>query len=159
MFNVFSTILTVSRFHKDAFNGTWVKCLAGIKAWFFLDPSAEEGDFETPAPENIRCILLFPGDVLYMPAGLSVPHAVVTVCGPCLMAGGQRLDKTSLIPQLKEIYRMMREPSTTNEDVPRSEFRAILSTLLTLIKEDPKDFEDPKGLRDTIVSIQACLQN
>lgn len=154
-FNLLSTVLTVSEFHKDAFNCTWVKCLAGVKAWFFLKTDAQ--NYEEPDPRDMRVILLFPGDVIFMPAGLPVPHAVVTVDGPCVMAGGQRLDAKCLLPQLKEILNMMQHSGTTNEDLPLPEFKSILKDIIRQIRERPAEFDSPQDLAGSISSILSSL--
>jgi hypothetical protein len=155
-FNLLSTVLTVSQFHKDAFNCTWVKCLAGVKAWFFLKTDAEQ-NYQDPSPRDLRVVLLFPGDVLFMPAGLPVPHAVVTVDGPCVMAGGQRLDAKCLLPQLNEILKTIRRPETTNEDLSLTEFSSILGDIIKQIRERPTEFDDPQDLASSISAMVSSL--
>ncbi|KAG9533627.1 hypothetical protein KCU93_g379, partial [Aureobasidium melanogenum] len=130
----------------DAWNCTWVKCLSGIKAWYFIIPNSDLSNMHDPMPEDIRLIILEPGHTFYMPAGIRVPHAVITLKGPCLMVGGQRLDRHNLKEQLEAIHEMILEPETTNEVVPWTQFRAILLDIVAQINLCPSKFSNSEAL-------------
>lgn len=155
-FHLFSSAYTVSRFHRDCYNCTWVKCVAGVKAWFLKFSAADD---------DARLVILRPGDILFMPAGTYMEHAVVTLEGPCIMVGGQRFDARRIIPQLDHIGDLIKHPSLTNEDVPAFQLPEFLDEMIEYANEDPGYFTDDinsfeiSGLclkRDEIKAVASC---
>ena len=122
-FGLFAQRGSFSGWHVDALNGTFVKCIAGIKAWFIHQyplSDAEKAEFAEkgrnwrPHPSRVRLILLRPGDILYMPAGELVPHAPVTVTD-CLMRGGMLWDTLRMRDILSNIAWITENNDVTNE--------------------------------------------
>ncbi|KAG9854407.1 hypothetical protein KCU77_g6249, partial [Aureobasidium melanogenum] len=171
-FQLLSSQYTVSNFHEDVMNCTWVKCLAGVKAWFF-DLSDQRDDIsDVPDGNNqqaavtyssgVKLVILKPGDILYMPAGLIVRHAVVTLEGPCVMVGGQKLDGCSLPEQLECMESLMEEPARTNESVPCLQLPDVLDEIISYIMNGPDPDminadETRSRLRASLVEIRARL--
>lgn len=110
-----------SRPHIDALVGTWVRCLIGSKAWMIttnLDDEdwrrfANDGSTWTPRGKQ-RMIVLEQDDVLLMPPGLRVIHAVFSL-EPCLMTGGMLWDERNIPEILDGLIWIANNQTCTNE--------------------------------------------
>ena len=113
---------SVSGWHVDILNATWVSCLDGLKLWPIVarvttaewDTLREDGPLSRLAMDHVAMVPVSPGDVLYMPAGVLVPHAPITV-EDTLMYGGMVLDSDRIVEQLAGINNIMSSPMSTNE--------------------------------------------
>lgn len=98
--------------HMDALGGTWLRNLFGTKLWMIVPQGlmsdqdwvefGEEGPGWNPGTKS-RAIILRTGDVFYMPPGIRVIHAVLTL-ETCLMDGGMLWDDVTLLPLLRTIH-------------------------------------------------------
>jgi hypothetical protein len=112
-----------SRPHVDALMGTWVRCLSGSKAWIFAPGMSDEdwkdfaqhGDKWSPGDKG-RVIILEKDDVLLMPPGLRVLHAVFTLENS-LMEGGMLWDECNIPDLLDELLWVGQNQSCTNEAI------------------------------------------
>jgi hypothetical protein len=147
-FGLFAQRGCFSGWHVDVLNGTYVKCVAGIKAWFVhqhpltdaeKEAFAKDGQNWQPDPSRVKLIILQPGDTLYMPAGELVPHAPITVFD-CLMRGGMRWDTLRIRDILANIAWIAKNYIVTNEPVP-AQLIACWNELEKLIKTDPEMVE------------------
>jgi hypothetical protein len=125
-FGLFAQRGSFSGWHVDVLNGTYVTCVAGLKAWFIHQHPlteaekvafAQDGQRWRPHPSRVKLILLRPGDTLYMPAGEVVPHAPVTVTD-CLMKGGMLWDTLRMRDILSNIAWITENNDVTNESIP-----------------------------------------
>lgn len=133
-FHLLSSAYTVSRFHRDCYNCTWIKCISGVKAWFLRSSRLHDAD--------VRLVILKPGDTLFMPAGTYMEHAVVTLVGPCIMVGGQRFDAKRIVSQLDQIRDLIEDPSLTNEDVPALQLPQFIDETIEYAEQDAVYFTD-----------------
>ena len=122
-FNLLGFEGAFSRPHVDALVGTWARCLFGAKAWIFVtdmgdedwEDFAEQGPLWAPAGKG-RMIILEKDDVLLMPPGLRVLHAVYTL-DTSLMEGGMLWDEENIPTLLKELLWVTQNQLCTNEAV------------------------------------------
>ena len=134
---------TFSGNHVDLLNGTWVRCLSGLKAWFvYTGPFgeeerrafADEGEGWTPAAGMMQLILLTPGDTLIMKPGVMCVHAPLSVTD-CLMAGGMLWDKENLAMILDNVSWILQKQIVTNEPAGR-QLPSIIETLIEWANKD-----------------------
>ncbi|KAK6421566.1 hypothetical protein LTR95_016798, partial [Oleoguttula sp. CCFEE 5521] len=122
-FNVLGGSGAFSGAHVDALVGTWLRTLFGRKLWFVVscdtmtsadwEKFAEIGDSWDPAGRG-RAILLEANDVLWMPPGVKVIHAVLTL-DPSLMQGGMLRDDLNLDAILEGLHWIGLHQHATNE--------------------------------------------
>ncbi|OCK84585.1 hypothetical protein K432DRAFT_281156, partial [Lepidopterella palustris CBS 459.81] len=152
-FNLFAQRGAVSGSHVDWLNGTWARCVTGLKAWpVMTDLSSEEmetykkerkdggGDMYLPTKGRFKMVVLEPQDTLIMPPGTIVVHAPITV-EDSLMDGGMFWDEKNLLPTLRNILDVARNPSISNEIVPR-QFAEVMDELEAWVKKDTQRFAD-----------------
>jgi len=147
--------------HLDILNGTYIKCLSGLKIWsLFPDLSAEEevqfegdGDQWDFQPGRARLVVLKPGDTFFMPPGLRVVHAPLTL-EDCIMSGGMVWDYRNIVETLENILYIARHPQTTNESLP-TQLPEFLDALQELVAEQPSEFTSPGNT----VHFKADLEN
>ncbi|KAK3669532.1 hypothetical protein LTR78_010586 [Recurvomyces mirabilis] len=97
-FNILGFTGSFSGPHVDYLNGTWLRCVSGVKAWIIavdLTPQdykdfADQGNSWCPEGKT-RIIILEAGDVLWMPPGILIIHSPMTI-EHCLMCGGMMWD-------------------------------------------------------------------
>lgn len=147
-FGLFAQRGCFSGWHVDVLNGTYVTCIAGLKAWFIHQyplteaektAFAEAGQRWRPNLSRVKLILLRPGDTLYMPAGELVPHAPVTVTD-CLMRGGMLWDTLRIRDILSNIAWITENNDVTNESIP-AQFAPCLHELEDLVHNEPQMVE------------------
>jgi len=137
--------------HLDILNGTWIRCLSGVKVWSLLSDLSkeEEVQFERLGDEwafpagRARLIILQPGDTLFMPPGLKVIHAPFTL-EDCVMAGGMVWDYRNILKTVKNILYIACHPQTTNETMP-TQLPEFLSMLQNLVAEQPLEFQSSEN--------------
>ena len=143
-FGLFAQRGCFSGWHVDVLNGTYVKCVAGLKAWFIHQhplTEAEKRAFSAhgphwqPHPSRVKLIVLQPGDTLYMPAGELVPHAPITM-SDCLMRGGMRWDTLRTRDILANIAWIVENNSVTNEPIP-AQLVACWAELEKMVQSEP----------------------
>jgi len=131
----------------DALNGTWVRCLFGSKLWWIVPQSVlDDNDWERLASkgkdwdpgDKARAIRLGPVDLLLLPPGEKIIHAVLTP-EVCLMNGGMIWDDLRLPEILRNIYWIGSHQSATNEALP-FQLSAVLDLLEQRFKKD--EFSD-----------------
>ncbi|KAK7178567.1 hypothetical protein PSPO01_15384 [Paraphaeosphaeria sporulosa] len=132
---------SVSGYHMDVLNGTWVQCKTGLKLWLVhCDPwdeavqkaYAEDGLDWKPAPATVQGILLRPGDTLIMRPGYPVIHAVLTI-EDSFMTGGMIWPESSIAQVMTNIGYILQNSLSTNEDAPR-QLPQVLNELETHVK-------------------------
>jgi len=137
--------------HLDILNGTYVKCLSGLKVWSILNNlSLEEeanlsefGDQWEFSDGRARLIMLAPGDTILMPAGVKVVHAPLTL-EDCVMVGGMVWDYRTILSTLKNILHLAQHPQETNEGIP-TQLPEFLKMLQRLVAEQPEDFRSEEN--------------
>jgi hypothetical protein len=130
-----------SRPHVDALMGTWVRCLSGSKAWIFAPGMSDEdwkdfaqlGEKWSPGDKG-RVIILEKDDVLLMPPGLRVLHAVFTL-ETSLMEGGMLWDECNIPQLLNELLWVGQNQSCTNEAIAY-QLHGIINSLAIWIQEN-----------------------
>ncbi|KAM3419636.1 hypothetical protein BST61_g2971 [Cercospora zeina] len=128
--------------HVDALTGTWLRNLTGIKLWMIVPQKQMDGEWDVFAQDGPlyepngkeRLILLEQDDVLFMPPGLAVVHAVHTV-ETSLMEGGMLWDYHSIVATLQAVHWIATHQNATNEALPW-ELPAILAALEERVKGD-----------------------
>ena len=157
-FGLFAQRGSFSGWHVDVLNGTYVTCIAGLKAWFIHQyplteaekaAFARDGHRWRPNPSRVKLILLRPGDTLYMPAGELVPHAPVTVTA-CLMRGGMLWDTLRIRDILSNIAWITENNDVTNESIP-AQLAPCWHELNDLVHNEPQMVELIQDRTDTPV--------
>ncbi|KDN60765.1 hypothetical protein CSUB01_05957 [Colletotrichum sublineola] len=123
MFSLFAQRGSMTGMHVDNPDGTWVCNLGGLKVWIFptnrsrvaMKMFEREGD--DWVPEDINVIVLEPGDVLVMPPGQIIPHAVLTLTDSH-MVGGMFLDDHHILNLVEKVLWIADNPMVTNEAIP-----------------------------------------
>lgn len=125
-FEIFGFKGAFSGGHVDVLGGTWLRNLFGVKLWIVvpehLMTADDWADFSMKGSDwnprgKGRAIVLRPGDVFFMPPGIRVIHAVLTL-ETSLMSGGMVWDEQSLIPTLENLLWVCKNPQATNEPMP-----------------------------------------
>ena len=142
-FNILGGRGAFSGAHVDALNGTWLRNLFGTKLWFtVLNSSMDDkawDDFAQHGPlwdasRRARAILLLPGDVFFIPPGLLLIHAVLTI-DPCGMQGGTLWDDRNISPILENLQWIGSNQLATNEPIPY-QLPEIIQELESRMDED-----------------------
>ena len=146
-FNILGLEGAFSGPHMDALAGTWVRNLDGIKFWMVVRndemTSKDRDAFYQAGSEWLpdgreRLIVLEPDDVLFMPPGVQVIHAVHTPkCS--LMEGGMIWDESNLLAILSILQDLGRHQSSTNEPIP-FQLPRIIEQLEAFVSADPERF-------------------
>ncbi|KAK3110635.1 hypothetical protein LTR53_014867 [Teratosphaeriaceae sp. CCFEE 6253] len=125
-FTILGFISAFSGGHCDVLNGTWLRCVEGKKAWIVASRLTTEDFVEwahtadplTWCPHGkTRIIILKEGDTLWMPPGVIVVHAPLTL-RDCLMTGGMMWDSLRMRDIANNIQFISAHDTITNEDVP-----------------------------------------
>jgi hypothetical protein len=153
-----------SRPHVDALMGTWVRCLSGSKAWTFA-PGMSDGDWKDFAQHGEewspgvkgRVIILEKDDVLLMPPGLRVLHAVFTL-ETSLMEGGMLWDECNIPDLLDELLWVGENQSCTNEAIAY-QLPGIIDSLENWIQEDDARFSAIENNSDYITRVKQGIRN
>jgi hypothetical protein len=132
--------------HLDNMCGTWVRNLDGAKFWMIVPQEAMESEWDAFAKSGCdwhpngkqRLLLLEQDDVLLLPPGLRVVHAVHSPIN-CLMEGGMLWDELSIIQTLESICWICKNQATTDEAVPYQLYDIIVE-LEKYVKEQPDRF-------------------
>jgi len=164
-FGLFAQRGSFSGWHVDVLNGTYVTCIAGLKAWFIHQHPltkaekvafARDGQRWRPHPSRVKLILLRPGDTLYMPAGELVPHAPVTVTD-CLMRGGMLWDTLRMRDILSNIAWITENNDVTNESIP-AQLAPCWHELEDLVYNQPQMVESIQDRTDSPVDRSAMAE-
>jgi hypothetical protein len=146
-FNILGLEGAFSGPHMDALGGTWVRNLCGIKFWMVVREaemsSADWADFYQSGSNwdpsgKERLIVLEPDDVLFMPPGLRIIHAVHTPQSS-LMEGGMLWDELNLLETLSVLRDIGHHQTATNEPIP-FQLPRIIVQLKELVATDPERF-------------------
>jgi hypothetical protein len=148
-FNILGLEGAFSGPHMDALGGTWVRNLCGIKFWMIVresemtsadwDAFHKSGSNWNPNGKE-RLIVLEPDDVLFMPPGLRVIHAVHTPQSS-LMEGGMLWDELNLLETLSVLRDIGYHQNATNEPIP-FQLPRIIGQLKELVSADPERFAE-----------------
>lgn len=139
-FNIFALAGAFSGAHQDALTGTWVRCLDGLKFWMIIPPGEVDDTFSStghtwsPVGKE-RLIVLEQDDVLLMPPGIPVVHAVHSPRAT-LMSGGMLWDDLNVLQILQQLYTIGRYQLTTNEAIAY-QLADVLNCLEKLVRTDP----------------------
>ncbi|OQN95079.1 hypothetical protein B0A48_18852, partial [Cryoendolithus antarcticus] len=122
-FNLLGSAGAFSGAHLDALNGTWVRVLFGSKIWWVVSADRmKDNDWEDFARDGAiwnpkgkaKAIHLQEGQVLFMPPGVRIIHAVFGLLPSCL-AGGQLWDSNRMPEILRNVVYIAEHQQTTNE--------------------------------------------
>ncbi|KAK4896854.1 hypothetical protein LTR49_028087 [Elasticomyces elasticus] len=131
----------------DSLVGTWLRTLFGSKFWMVVPPeSMTPQDWTNFAREShrwdpdgkARAIYLEPNDVLLMPPGVPLVHAVLTL-ETCLQEGGMLWDERVILSTLKNLFWIGQHQQATNEAWPH-QLLDIINELQTLVSSDLQRF-------------------
>jgi hypothetical protein len=153
-----------SRPHVDALMGTWVRCLSGSKAWIFAPGMSDEdwkdfaqhGDKWSPGDKG-RVIILEKDDVLLMPPGLRVLHAVFTL-EDSLMEGGMLWDEYNIPDLLDELLWVGQNQLCTNEAIAY-QLPRIIDSLENWMQENDARLSAIRNNPDYITSAKQGIKN
>ncbi|KAK3613436.1 hypothetical protein LTR56_027889 [Elasticomyces elasticus] len=124
----------------NAVCGTWLRNLEGVKYWMIVPEAAmaseweafkNEGDNWLPGGRE-RLIVLEEDDVLLIPPGLRVVHAVHSPVS-CLMEGGMFCDELSVLETLRSIAWTRENGVITNKDMAY-QLPRIMNNLKRLVR-------------------------
>ena len=125
-FDIFGLSGAFSGAHVDFLGGTWLRNLFGTKVWMIVPERlmteedwtafGKDGSMWDPQGKS-RAIILQQGDVLFMPPGLRVIHAVQTL-DTCLMNGGMLWDDRAVAPLLRVLLWVGLHQDATNQAIP-----------------------------------------
>ncbi|KAK5677999.1 hypothetical protein LTR17_027687, partial [Elasticomyces elasticus] len=133
--------------HLDSLVGTWLRTLFGSKFWMIVPPeSMVPEDWTDFAREShcwnpngkARAIYLETNDVLLMPPGVPLVHAVLTL-ETCLQEGGMLWDERAVLSILKNLFWIGQHQRATNEAWPH-QLRDIIDELQSLVSSDLQRF-------------------
>ncbi|KAK4909465.1 hypothetical protein LTR49_021744 [Elasticomyces elasticus] len=133
--------------HLDSLVGTWLRTLFGSKFWMVVSPeSMTPQDWTNFAREShrwnpdgkARAIYLEPNDVLLMPPGIPLVHAVLTL-ETCLQEGGMLWDERVILSTLKNLFWIGQLQQATNEAWPH-QLLDIINELQALVSSDLQRF-------------------
>jgi hypothetical protein len=132
--------------HLDNLCGTWVRNLDGAKFWMIIPQEAMESEWDAFAKSGCtwdpngkqRLILLEQDDVLLLPPGLRVVHAVHSPIN-CLMEGGMLWDELNIVQTLESVRWICKNQATTDEAIPY-QLHDIIVELDKYVKEQPDRF-------------------
>ncbi|KAK3065753.1 hypothetical protein LTR53_018071, partial [Teratosphaeriaceae sp. CCFEE 6253] len=133
--------------HMDCLNGTWIRTLFGSKIWMIVPPSsmsdedwsefANQGDQWDPKGKG-RAVFLDPGNVLFMPPGVPLIHAVLTT-DTCVQEGGMVWDTQNILPVLRNLFWLANNQAATNEAYPHQLY-AVIGKLKDVVLDKPEKF-------------------
>lgn len=145
-FNIVALAGAFSGAHVDALGGTWVRNLNGLKFWMIVpehemesewEAFANAGDEWTPDGKQ-RLILLEENDVLFMPPGSRIVHAVHSPT-KCLMEGGILWDEATILSTLEAVHWICQHQNATNEPIAH-QLPLIIAGLERLVRDQPERF-------------------
>ncbi|KAL2760753.1 hypothetical protein ACRALDRAFT_2024669 [Sodiomyces alcalophilus JCM 7366] len=122
-FSLFAQRGSMTGFHVDVPDGTWIRNCWGLKVWIFPEDfcDSDTAQFQKLGhdwvPNAVRFIVLEPGDTLVMPAGRATPHAVLTL-EDSHMVGGMFLDANCVLGTLRKLLWVTENPNAANEAIP-----------------------------------------
>lgn len=145
-FSLFGQRGSFTGFHVDNPDGTWVRNIWGLKVWIFpanwtateREVFEEEGD--DWIPQAVKIIVLEPGDILVMPPGEIVPHAVLTLADSH-MVGGMFLDTNRVLDMVEKVLWITKNPSVTNEAIPLQLLRGWDHLRDLFMESEPSEVE------------------
>ncbi|KAK2036351.1 hypothetical protein LZ31DRAFT_536483 [Colletotrichum somersetense] len=148
-FSLFAQRGSMTGMHVDNPDGTWVCNLGGLKIWIFptnrsrdtMEMFEEEGD--DWVPEAVNIIVLEPGDVLVMPPGQIIPHAVLTLADSH-MVGGMFLDAHHILDLVEKVLWIANHPAVTNEAIPLQLLKGWEHLRDLFIEREPAEAERAK---------------
>jgi hypothetical protein len=144
---------------RGAAVGTWIRCLSGSKAWIFArgmrdedwKDFAQHGEKWSPGDRG-RVIILEKDDVLLMPPGLRVLHAVFTV-EDSLMEGGMLWDEYNIPKLLDELLWVGQNQSCTNEAIAY-QLPSIIDSLEIWLQENDRRLSTTGSNPDYITNVK-----
>ena len=124
-FNVLGLPGAFSGAHINSLGGGWVRNLQGISFWMIVPEREMDSVWTTLTetrerwePKGKQClIVLEEDDVLFIPSGVLVVHAVHSPTR-CLMECGTLWDDLNVIETLRAIHRVCKNPKTSREAIP-----------------------------------------
>lgn len=162
-FNVLGLKGAFSGAHVDSLSGTWVRILEGIKLWMIVPP--QEMDWSTFSTEGSlweprgreRLILLEQDDVLFLPPGANIVHAVHSPTD-CLMEGGMIWDESNIVSILRTLHWIGRNQRSTNEAIA-FQLPQIVQELTNLVHEHPDRFRGSFRHEEFLESFHQALND
>jgi hypothetical protein len=164
-FNILGLPGAFSGAHVDALCGTWVRALDGVKYWMIVpernmasqwDALMEQGDDWLPRGQE-RLIVLEEDDVLLMPPGLRVVHAVHTPVS-CLMEGGMLWDDLNVPEILRSVLWVCKNQLATNESIARQLPRTI-ADLRRLVHARVDRFRGMQDRAAYLETVESAMQD
>ncbi|KAK1071478.1 hypothetical protein LTR74_003356 [Friedmanniomyces endolithicus] len=168
-FVLYATRGSWSDIHLDILNGTWVRCLRGVKLWPMVLNMTEEdkaglallGSAWLPPAGKLKSLVLQPGYMLIMPAGVFIPHTPLTL-HDCLMDGGMYWEEGAVLRILENMTFIFQNDQVTNEDPPRGLREALIGLkmiVLSRIQEGTWRSLEGSGCEDAAAYRMAFLQS
>ncbi|KAK3617996.1 hypothetical protein LTR22_026528 [Elasticomyces elasticus] len=145
----------------NAVCGTWLRNLEGVKYWMIVPEAAmaseweafkNEGDNWLPGGRE-RLIVLEEDDVLLIPPGLRVVHAVHSPVS-CLMEGGMFCDELSVLETLRSIAWTRENGVITNKDMAY-QLPRIMNNLKRLVRARTDKFRGTQSSTQFLEAIES----
>nr|POE53251.1 hypothetical protein CFP56_28473 [Quercus suber] len=146
-FNVIRLAEAFSGADMNSVSGTWFRILDGTEYWMIVsavemdlewDNFASEGDEWLPHGKE-RLIVLEKGDVLLMPPGCPIVHAVHSPSGS-LVEGGSLWDEHNMISTLQSVLEACGSQSANNK-ILNLPLARIMDNLRELVSTHPNKFQ------------------
>ncbi|KAK6404624.1 hypothetical protein LTR81_020554 [Elasticomyces elasticus] len=148
----------------DAVCGTWFRNLEGVQYWMIVPEAAmaleweafkNQGDNWLPGGRE-RLIVLEEDDVLLIPPGLRVVHAVHSPVS-CLMEGGILWDETSVLETLRSIAWAREHGVMTDKDMDH-QLPRIVNNLKRLVRARTHKFTATQSSTQFLQAIESVMQ-
>jgi hypothetical protein len=151
--------------YLDSLCGTWRRNLAGARLWAIVPQGAMEHHWDSFAMSRCdwdpngkqRLVLLEQDDVLLLPPGLRVVHAVHSPV-KCLMEGGMLWDERNIVQTLESIRQVCQEQASTDQSIA-SQLPEIVGELGELVKEQPDRFRGQVSKRDFLKTFEQAVSS
>ncbi|KAK3618746.1 hypothetical protein LTR56_024449 [Elasticomyces elasticus] len=141
--------------------GTWLRNLEGVKYWMIVPEAAMASEWEAFKNEDDnwfpggreRLIVLEEDDVLLIPPGLRVVHAVHSPVS-CLMEGGMLWDELSVLETLRSVAWTRENGMRTNNDMDH-QLPRIVNDLKRLVRARADKFTATHSSRQSLQEIES----
>ena len=151
--------------HLDLLCGTWRRNLAGAKFWIIVPQEAMEHHWDSFSTSGCdwdpngkqRLLLLEQDDVLLLPPGLRVVHAVHSPVD-CLMEGGMLWDERNIVQTLESIRLICQDQASTDQAIA-CQLPEIIGELGELVKEQPDRFRGQISKRDFLKTFDQAVSS
>lgn len=131
----------------DSLSGTWMRNLDGVNFWMIVPEDDMASEWETFAKAGRdwnpngkeRLVLLEQDDVLLIPPGLRVVHALHSPT-KCVMERGVIWDDLNILQTLRAVYWSCKNRAITDDDAVGRWLPGIIEEVEVLVREQPDRF-------------------